>query len=177
MYVPDVHASSEPFTLTVAGAGSTPMSAPMLRVTLWLAVALHVLAGLYWALLSTPESNAAMLALSLVLVVVLLLGAGIALDVAVRLWTRRAGIAVRRRDLVLPALRLLPALARVRRGVVGGATRRARRVEASRGSITAAIIARTGWADPEALFTTARWLARSSPGSSDRCWRWRCSAR
>ncbi len=86
------------------------MSAPIVRVTLWLAFALHVLAGLYWALLSTPESNALMLALSLVLIVVLLLGAGVALDVAVRLWTR-GPIAVRRHELVLPALRLLPALA------------------------------------------------------------------
>ena len=133
------------------------MSAPIVRVTLWLAFALHVLAGLYWALLSTPESNALMLALSLVLIVVLLLGAGVALDVAVRLWTR-GPIAVRRHELVLPAVRLLPALA-VFGAVWWVADAAGAWVEASRGSITAAIIARTGWADPEAVFTAARWLA------------------
>jgi hypothetical protein len=133
------------------------MSSPVVRVTLWLAAALHLLAGLYWALLSTPESNAMMLVLSLLLIVVLLLGAGVAVDVAMRLWT---GDRVGRRlpDLVLPAVRLLPALAVF--GVVWWLAGAAdARVEGSRGAITAAIIARTGWADPEAVFTAARWLA------------------
>ena len=61
-------------------------------------------------------------------------------------------------DLVLPAVRLLPALA-VFGAVWWVAGAAGASVEASRGSITAAIIARTGWANPEAVFTTARWLA------------------
>ena len=99
-----------------------------------------------------------MLALSLVIVLVLLAGAGIALDVALRLWTGGGRRPANAGALLLPALRLLPALALFAIvwwiGQAAGA-----RVEASRGAITAAIIARTGWADPEIVFTTARWIA------------------
>ncbi len=129
----------------------------MLRATAWLAGALHVMTGLFWALVSTPESNVAMLALSLLLVVALVLTAGIALDVAVRVWRGGPARPARPVDLLWPALRLLPALALF--VVVWSAAHAAgAQVEASRGRITAAIIARTGWADSEVLFTAARWL-------------------
>jgi hypothetical protein len=129
----------------------------MLRATAWLAAALHVMAGLFWALVSTPESNVAMLALSLLLVVALVLTAGIALDVAMRVWHGGPALPARALDVLWPGLRLLPALALF--VVVWSAAHAAgAQVEASRGRITAAIIARSGWANPEVLFTAARWL-------------------
>jgi hypothetical protein len=87
------------------------MTAPLARVTLWLLLAQAMLAALYWALLSTPESNVLMLGTSALLVVLLLAVAGLALDVAMRLWMGRRlwprGLA----GWVGPAMRLLPALA------------------------------------------------------------------
>ena len=57
----------------------------------------------------------------------------------------------------MAGLRLLPALLLF--VVVWWAAQFAgAQVEASRGRITAAIIARTGWANPEVIFTAARWL-------------------
>ena len=116
-----------------------------------------MLAGLYWALLSTPESNAVMLALSLVLVVVLLLGpaspstsrcaSGLAAGSPCAGTTsscQRCGCCRRWRCSAWCGGRRTP---------------RARRSRRRAGAITAAIIARTGWANPEALFTAARWLA------------------
>ena len=133
------------------------MIASLLRVTLWLTAALAVLAGLFWALVSTPESNLWMLSLSVALIVALLLTAGLAIDVAMRLWSGRPARPGHLGDLVRPGLRLLPALALF--GVVWWAAQSAgAQVEASRGRITAAIIARSGWADPEAVFTASRWL-------------------
>lgn len=133
------------------------MTAPLARVTLWLLLAQAMLAAVYWALLSTPESNVLMLGTSALLVVLLLAVAGLALDVAMRLWAQDRAWPRGLAGWVGPAVRLVPALAL---GVLiawaalwGGA-----RVEAARGSITAVFIARTGWADPEMLFTAASWL-------------------
>jgi hypothetical protein len=133
------------------------MIAGLVRVTGWLAAALAVLAGLFWALVSTPESNVWMLSLSVALVVTQVLVAGIAIDVAMRLWSGRPARPGRLAELLWPGVRLVPAL------VLGGLVWWAAewvgsQVEASRGRITAALIARTGWADPEVVFTAARWL-------------------
>jgi hypothetical protein len=134
------------------------MIGPLVRVTLWLTAALTALAGLFWALVSTPESNAWMLALSALLVVAMLLVAGLALDVAIRLWRGLPLRPGRPGDLFWPGLRLLPALGLF--ALVWWAAGSAQTwVETSRGRITAAIIARTGWADPEVLFTAAAWLS------------------
>jgi len=127
------------------------------RVTLWLTAALAALAGLFWALVSTPESNAWMLALSALLVLAMLLVGGLALDVAIRLWRGLPPRPGRPGDLLWPGLRLVPALGLA--ALVWWAAGSAQAwVEASRGRLTAAIIARTGWADPEVLFTAAAWL-------------------
>ena len=133
------------------------MIAALLRVTLWLTAALAVMAGLFWALVSTPESNLWMLSLSAALIVALLLTAGIAVDVAMSLWSGRPARPGHLGDLVRPGLRLLPALALF--AVIWWAAQSAgAQVEASRGRITAAIIARSGWANPEMVFTATRWL-------------------
>lgn len=127
------------------------------RVTVWLALALHVIAGMLWALVSTPESNVWMLMLSALLVVALLLTTGLAVDVAMRLWRGRPGRPGTAGELLTPGLRLVPALLAFAAlwwaaAALGG------QVEASRGRITATIIARTGWASPEGIFTVTRWL-------------------
>jgi hypothetical protein len=130
------------------------MTGRLLRVVAWLTLALHALAGLGWALVSTPDSNLLMLTLSAVLMLALLLVAALALDGALRLWS---GVPLRPVHVWRSAVHLLPAL--VVFGVIWWAAQAAgARVEASRGAITAAIIARTGWADPEIVFTVARWL-------------------
>ena len=98
-----------------------------------------------------------MLSLSVALIVALLLTAGLAIDVAMRLWSGRPARPGHLGDLVRPGLRLLPALALF--GVIWWAAQSAgAQVEASRGRITAAIIARSGWANPELVFTASRWL-------------------
>ncbi|MGE0363659.1 MAG: hypothetical protein AB7H93_12735 [Vicinamibacterales bacterium] len=133
------------------------MIGPLVRVTVWLTAALAALASLFWALVSTPESNAWMLALSAILVVVMLLVAGLALDGGIRLWRGQPLRPGGPGDLVWPGLRLLPALGLF--ALVWWTAGSAQAwVEAARGRITAAIIARTGWADPEVLFTAAAWL-------------------
>jgi len=134
------------------------MIGALLRVTGWLTAALVVLGALFWALVSTPESNVWMLSLSLLLILALVAVSGVALDVAMRLWRNLALRPTGVGELVWPGLRLLPAIALFALvwwvAVTTGA-----QVEASRGRITAAIIVRTGWANPEAIFTTARWFA------------------
>lgn len=129
----------------------------LVRVSLWLALALHVIAGLFWALVSTPESNVWMLTLSALLVVALLMTAGVAIDVAMRLWRGRPARPGGTADLLWPGLRLVPALL-LFAAVWWAAQLADAQVEASRGRITAAIIARTGWANPEVIFTATRWL-------------------
>jgi hypothetical protein len=134
------------------------MTAPLARAALWLMAMQAVLAGLYWALLSTPESNAWMLTLSAALIATLVAVAGLALDVALRLTSGDPAVPRRAADWIRPGLRLVPALA-LALLVAGIAQWLGGGVEASRGRITAWLIARTGWADPEVLFTSVRWLA------------------
>ncbi len=133
------------------------MIAPLARVALWLAVALHLIAALFWALVSTPESNVWMLALSALLVLALLATSGLAIDVAMRLWRGRPARPGAVSGYLWPGLRLVPALLVFAAGWWMAQALGAQ-VETSRGRITAAIIARTGWANPEAVFTAARWL-------------------
>jgi len=128
-----------------------------LRVTLWLTVALAALAALFWALVSTPESNVWMLTLSALLVLTMLVVAGLAVDVAIRLWRGRPLRPTGPSDLLWPAMRLVPAVALFAlvwwlAGAAGAW------VEASRGRITATLIAWFGWADPELIFSAAAWL-------------------
>jgi hypothetical protein len=123
----------------------------------WLMAMQAVLAALYWALLATPESNAWMLALSALLVVALLVVAGVALDGAGRLWVGRSPWPRRAGEVLAPARRLLPALVVVAlvawaAGVLNAS------IDASRGPVTAWLIARTGWANSGVLFTSAQWL-------------------
>ncbi|MGD9905901.1 MAG: hypothetical protein AB7U83_20710 [Vicinamibacterales bacterium] len=134
------------------------MIAALLRVSVWLTLALGLLAGLFWALVSTPESNLWMLALSALLSAAMLLVAGVAVDVAIRLWRGQPFAPDAPSGWLWPGLRLLPALA-VFALVWQVAAAAHAWVEASRGWITAGLIARTGWADPEVVFTTAAWLA------------------
>lgn len=136
------------------------MTRRLLLVAGWLVVAQIGLGAIYWALLSTPESNAWMLALSTLLVAALVLAGGIALDIGVRLWNGRRARPATLGDWLRPGLRLVPALAVFAlcawlAGTLDAAT------EASRGRVTAWLIARFGWANPEILFTTAHWLATS----------------
>jgi hypothetical protein len=127
------------------------------RVTVWLTLSLNLIAGLFWALVSTPESNVWMLALSALLVVALLMSAGLAIDVAMRLWRGRPARPGGTTEFLWPGLRLVPALLLF--SAVGWAAEAlGAQVEASRGRISATLIARTGWANPEVIFTAARWL-------------------
>jgi len=130
---------------------------PFARVTVWLAAALHLIAGLFWALVSTPESNVWMLTLSALLVLALLVTSGLAIDIAMRLWRGRPARPFAVGGFLWPGLRLVPALL-VFAAVWWAAQVCGAQVEASRGRITAALIARTGWANPEVVFTTAGWL-------------------
>ena len=133
------------------------MIGALLRVTAWLVLALHVMAGLFWALVSTPESNVWMLSLSALTLLALLLTAGLAVDVAMRLWRGRPARPNGAGGWMRPGLRLVPALL-VFAAAWWLAQAAGAQVEASRGRITAVLIARTGWANPEIVFITARWL-------------------
>jgi hypothetical protein len=133
------------------------MIAALVRVTAWLMLALLVMAGLFWALISTPESNVWMLTVSALTALALLFTAGLAVDIAMRLWRGRPARPDGAGGLLRPGLRLVPALL-VFAVVWWVAHLAGAQVEANRGRITAAIIARTGWANPEILFTAARWL-------------------
>ena len=126
------------------------------RVTRWLVAAELVASGLYWALVSTPESNVLMLSLSVLLVAGLFAVGGVALDGAIRLWHDRSAWPSPLTGWLLPAVRLMPALALATvvwsvADWVGG------RVDGARGAITAELIARFGWADPEVLFRSVAW--------------------
>jgi hypothetical protein len=133
------------------------MIGALARVTVWLMLALSVLGGLFWGLVSTPESNVWMVAVSALTLLALLFTAGLAVDVAMRLWRGRPGRPDGAGGWLRPGLRLVPALV-VFAAVWWVAQAAGTQVEASRGRITAAIIARTGWANPEIVFTVARWL-------------------
>jgi hypothetical protein len=133
------------------------MIGALARVTVWLMLALSVVGGLFWGLVSTPESNVWMVAVSALTLLALLFTAGLAVDVAMRLWRGRPGRPDGAGGWLRPGLRLVPALV-VFAAVWWVAQAAGTQVEASRGRITAAIIARTGWANPEIVFTVARWL-------------------
>lgn len=131
---------------------------PLPRVVLWLTAIEAVAAGLYWALLSTPESNVAMLALSALLVLALLVVCGLGLEGALRAWSGESVWPGSAAGWLGPPFRLVPALVvLVLAGMAAGWIET--RVEAGRGAITASLIARFGWADPEILFRIVNWLA------------------
>lgn len=126
------------------------------RATLWLAGAHLVLGGLYWALLTTPETNPLTLALSAVLVVLLAAAMTVAVVGASRLADGAAW-----RTLFAGASRLIPA------GVTGLvlaavllwlASSIDRWTSDQEGAIRATLIARIGWQDATPLFTLVQWM-------------------
>lgn len=125
------------------------------RATVWLAGAHLVLGGLYWALLTTPETNPLTLTLSAVLVVLLVAATTVAVVGAARLVDGAAW-----RALTAGASRLLPA------GVIGLVLTAVLLWVASaidtwasdhEGAIRATLIARIGWQDATPLFTVVQW--------------------
>lgn len=126
------------------------------RTTLWIAGAHGVLGALYWALLTTPETNVGTLALSATLV--LLLGAvvTVATATAARLAAGSTWRAAIRPcgSMVFAGLAGLLALALV----MWIAARIDAVVMAQEGALRALLIVRTGWADATPLVSGLGWL-------------------
>ena len=117
-----------------------------------------VLAGLYWALLSTPESNALMLTLSVLLVIAIVVTAAMAVNGAVLLARGEpARTAMRRGARGIPwfVVALLPVVF-----VWWDVLATDAWVARHSGEINAWFIAQFDWTDITWLFTAETWLSR-----------------
>lgn len=139
------------------------MKRTLIATTIWLLAGAAAAAGVFWAFLSTPESNLFTLALSAILLLVLFAVVAVTINAAVLAWHRggwfpgtmrpgTVGSAVRGLNaFVIPVL--LIALAWAITGLVVAW------VERRQGEISAFFIARAGWSDVTWLFTAVEWIA------------------
>ena len=133
------------------------MTARLTAIALWLAAGHLALVGLYWLLLSTPESNVAMLAVSAVSVLLMALIFGWVEAVGLLAWRPDA----RARELPQRAMGKIP-------GVWLGAALFVvvwylvayvlAHWEANRGEIDAWLMAQFAWTKTGGLHTLVRWL-------------------
>ena len=133
----------------------------MIRQTLavgaWFAAGALGLLGLYYALLTTPDSSALMLALSALLALLMLVTAGIVINAGVLLSMRvplREAIARAMRGMhwfVLAAIPVLAAAVALRRGDEW--------VALHYGEISAWFIATLDWSDVDPLFDLGRYIS------------------
>ena len=129
----------------------------LLRASLWLFLVQAVLGGLWWALLVTPEANLLMLGASAALVLLLLAVASVALAGTVGIWYGDGLLAGLRRPGRAVIAGLMAAF--LLHAVVFLSEVAFHRLMADEAGISAALIARTGWADATPLFRAADWLA------------------
>jgi hypothetical protein len=131
----------------------------ILRAAMWLLAGHIALGWLYWRLLNVPESNATMLALSAVLALLLVFGAGVVeangiLQVGTDWpWRERLRLALRRSGMLVTALAVWVLVSWMCGWVESWHT-------AHRGEIDAWFIARLDWTNMAWLHGTVRWLLR-----------------
>lgn len=128
------------------------------RVVGWLASGGALLGGCYWLFLNTPESNALMLTASAVLILLMIATAAITINGALLL---AAGTNVRsalRRAIAGIPWFVIAAVPLVLVWIV--ALRADSWIAEHNGEISAWFIARFGWSNIDALFTTQTWLSR-----------------
>jgi hypothetical protein len=130
----------------------------VLRVAAWLAIAGAIVAGLYWAFLNTPESNALTLTASALLIVAVVVSAAVGVNAAVLLARDghvRDSLRAAARRIGWFLIAAIPAL------LIWWATMRADAwVSRHSGEISAWFIARFGWADIGWLFASQAWISR-----------------
>jgi hypothetical protein len=126
--------------------------------TIWLLAGAGAAGAVFWAFLSTPESNIFTLALSAILMLVLFVVAAVTVNGAVLAWHQRGwsmgiiGGAVRGINaFVIPVLLVAIVWALAVLAVAW--------VERRQGEISAVFIARAGWSDVTWLFTAVEWAA------------------
>jgi hypothetical protein len=124
----------------------------------WLAAGAAIVAGLYWTLLNTPESNALTLSASAVLILAIVCASGLVVNAAVLL-ARGAVMreAIRGGARAIPwfVAAIAPAL------LIWWAVLRADAwTSRYSGEISAWFIARFGWSDISWLFTAEAWASR-----------------
>jgi hypothetical protein len=123
---------------------------------IWLLAGTAAAGGVFWAFLSTPESNIFTLALSAILLLVLFVIAAVTVNGAVLAWRQRgwsgatlSGAVGGINAFVIPVLLVTIAWALSVLGVAW--------VERHRGEIGAVFIARAGWSNVTPLFTAVEW--------------------
>jgi hypothetical protein len=113
--------------------------------------------AIYWALLNTPESTGAMLAVSALLVLAAGIVAALTIGVVLLAWSG-GGVS---RSVFVQALRALPACvppALLAAVICWMSLRATGHVEAESGEISAWFIARFGWSDVTWLFRAVEWI-------------------
>jgi hypothetical protein len=134
------------------------MTARLLAIAAWLAAAHLVLFGLYWLLLSTPESNVAMLAISASSVVLMALGFGWVEAVGILAWQPDG----RARELPRRAIGEVPGVWLAAALLVGVWYLVAYLLwhwDANRGEIDAWLMAQFAWTNTGGLHTFVGWLS------------------
>jgi hypothetical protein len=135
------------------------MTSRLSIVTAWLVTGHAILAGMFWLLLSVPESNVAMLIVSALLVVALAVGFGIVEGGALLIWSGERSV----RSVALRALSTMP-------GVWLGlllfvvawllVAHLSTSWQGHRGEIDAWLMAQFGWAETAKLHAATRWVFR-----------------
>lgn len=126
-------------------------------VALWVAMGAVLLAALYWAFLSTPESNVLMLITSALLVVLMIAVAGLVANVAVLLalgGALKTSVTSGARRIAWFVVAAAPVALVIWAITLGDAW-----VARRSGEISAWFIASFGWADITPLFTAHRYLS------------------
>lgn len=126
-------------------------------ITAWLLVGSALTAGVYWALLNTPESTILALITSAVLLIAALVSMGVTVNGAILMWSNGPSRSTLRRALwrapaVVPAVLIVVA-------VWWLVSHAETWVALRNGQISAWFIARLGWADVSWLFTGIRYGA------------------
>ena len=157
MYVPGVHASSEPQTFVVtAPAGRLAMR--LVTVTLWLLAGAALTAGAYWSFLITPESTVWTLAASALLLLTAAFLAAVTISGAIVGWQHGVSSSHLRTAMAgVPAV--IPGARHRRRDLVAGRQRHRPRHHLQRPHQRAGSLPRFGWDDVSWLFTGIDWLA------------------
>jgi hypothetical protein len=134
------------------------MIAVLVASVVWLIVGHAVLGGLFWGLLQVPESNAWMLAVSALLVLLLFVVGGWVETTAALMWVRPSGVRERsRRALGALPVFLLGLIVFGAAWWVSGWF--ASYAVAHRGGIDAALMARFGWTRTGWIHEALAWIA------------------